>query len=804
MDAPADKTLDDLEWDRLVEAVASRCRGPLGSKLASDGARARLPIATTIEGARVASAQTAECMRLLEAGEALPLDGVRDIGPHLLRVRRGGALEASALREIVTTVAAARAMRKFLHARRAQMPALLEACPFDPSLDALHDELDHAVREDGTLDDRASPTLRDLRREVANLRARIVRQLEAMLVQHDAILQDRFHTLREGRYVLPVRRDAHEKLPGIVHGTSASGATVFVEPRALVERGNRLKMAEAELAREEARILAELTELVLERLASLEVARDALDHADLRQASARLGVDLGARVLPIDDTPSLTLGAARHPILLLDGVDVVANDLAIEAGRGLVLSGPNAGGKTVALKTLGLAALMVRAGLPVPADEDSRGGFFAFVLTDVGDEQSLQKNLSTFSAHVTNLSAILRRVRGAHAYGQGASLVLLDELAGGTDPEEGAALACAVVDALCRAHAAVGVTTHYEPLKAMGGTDERLQNAAVGFDVAAMQPTFAVTVGVPGASSALDVATRFGIPEDVIATARQVLPERSRSVDALVQELEEARRQLALDRAKLDDEAREVAAARAAQRQQDDAERARQQKKSDDEVEKLRSAVRRAREDLRQARRLLKRRQDEPTTRDVKRRIEAAAKVVAEHTRDRTDEPVGQPAEAKDLKPGVKVYVPKLRAEAEILEPPRKGSVRVAAGALRLWVDVDGLRMPAGGGEPSARPAKKAPPKKPDAPRRERGQAPDNTLDVRGLRVEDALAMTTSFLDRLFGESEPTAYILHGIGTGALRDAIRAHLDERKEYVRSFRSGSSREGGDKLTVVTLC
>lgn len=787
-----EKTLLDLEWERLVRAVAERCRGPLG-------ARIELPIASTREGARRSLAETAEVLRVLDEGETLPFDGARELNQALTRVSRQGVLDGPTLRDVMSVLGCARALRLFLHARRESMPSLHATCTFDPTLDRLRDELAACIEPDGTLSDRASPELRRLRAEVSALRERIIRRLEQMLVEHDAILQDRFVTEREGRYVIPVRRDAHEKLQGIVHGTSASGSTVFVEPRGLVAQGNHLKMLQAELEHEEQRILADLTELVREQLPSLQAGLDAIDHADLRQASARLGKDLGARVLEFADGATTTLEAARHPILLLDGVDVVPCDLELDSGRGLVLSGPNAGGKTVSLKTLGLAALMMRAGLPVPASEGSRCGFFAPVLTDVGDDQSIEKNLSTFSAHVTNLAAVLRSTqRGA--------LVLLDELAGGTDPQEGAALACALVDAFLRRGAALAVTTHYEPLKAMAARDERLENAAVGFDVERMLPTFELLHGVPGASSALAVAQRFGIPDDVIGVARGVLPEQSRTFDELVRSLEEQRREMVLARAALDDERLEAARLTKKAEAERASLAAQREKVLDVEATKLRDALRRAREDVRQARRLLKKVPDAPTVDDVKRRIEEAAKVAA----SRPDVPApadhGPPVDPKALTVGARVWVPRLRTEAEVVEAPARGKVRVGAGALRLWVDASELRAPGSGSVEREQ-------------KRERpvvdvsGAAPlepkvspmtiDNTLDVRGMRVDDAVPMAESFLDRMYGANEGVAYILHGVGTGALRDAVRELLRGDASYVRSFRSGSREEGGDRLTVVSL-
>lgn len=788
-----DRTLRDLQWSRIVEAVAARCRGPLANRL-------RLPIASTRAGMERALNETRETSRMLELDERLPLDGVCEVGEHLQRVDRRGVLDAPSLRDVMKTLAAARSVRLFLGKRKETMPTLWHSCTIDPTLDRLHEELADCIDLDGTLADHASPELRRLRTEVANLRARIVRRLDQMLVEHDAVLQDRFHTIREGRYVLPVRRDAHEKISGIVHGTSASGATVFVEPRALVAQGNRLKMAHAEMEREELRILAELSELVRERIAELRAAVDAIDHADLRQASAVLGRNLEARVLDVADDASASLVDARHPILMLDGIEVVPGSVRVSRGKGLVISGPNAGGKTVALKTLGLAALMCRAGLPFPAGEDSRCGFFDAVLSDVGDEQSLQKNLSTFSAHITNISSILAATRRA-----GSPLVLLDELATGTDPMEGAALACSLIDALLRTDAALVVTTHYEAVKAMAARDERMQNAAVGFDVEAMAPTFELVHGLPGASSAFAVAMRFGIPSEVIETARAVLPEQSKTFDELVRGLESQRRQLAMDKAGLDDARRELADEREALARTREKLERRREKILDDEASKVRDELRRARQALRDARRAMKKKGDTQTLEETRKRIDGAAKAVARRPEVEPDE--GTPMDPATLEIGTRVRIPRLRSEGEIVEGPSKGRVKVSAGALRLWVDVSDLRQPGAASSDSASTTSvsasaPSPASAPEAPR-PAPQTTDNTLDVRGLRVDEAMGLAESFLDRMYGDAQRTAYILHGLGSGALRDAIREQLERDGTYVASFRPGTRDEGGDRFTVVTL-
>lgn len=779
-----EKTLHDLEWDRLVDAVAARCVGPLRERLEA------LEPSASYEEARTWLRETKEALDLIEADEPLPLDGIREVRRSLDRVERSGALEGPALRDIATTLGAARALRKFLARRKDRAPSLYHACSTDPTLDDLIDELERAVEPDGTLNDSASPDLGRLRGEVAALRARIVARLEALLLKHADVVQDRFLTLREGRYVIPMRTDAHEKIPGIVHGTSGSGATVFVEPRAIVASGNRLKMAQGELEREEARILGILSGRVRDRVHEVRAAVDALDRADLRNASARLARDLRGTVPDLDPTPSIRLLDARHPLLVLDGVDVVPNDLALEAGHCLVLSGPNAGGKTVSLKVLGLAALMVRAGLPLPAAEGSRAGFFAPIASDVGDEQSIEKNLSTFSAHVTNLVRVIDEAGPS-------AMVLLDEVATGTDPEEGAALACAVVDALCRRGAAVAVTTHYERLKAMALEDARLRNASVGFDVEKMEPTFRVRPDVPGASSALAVARRFGMPPDVIELAQRLLPEHTRTFDALVRKLEARFAELEGERSAAASERFAASQMREKAEEALESIRKRDKSKLSEEGEALLASLREARAELKEARRNLRRseRHDEASLAKIREDLDRVGeKLDVELGAPPPPPPApGAAPEASDIAPGVRVYVPRLRSEVDVVEPPSKGRVRVAAGPVKLWVKIDELR-------------KIAPGAAPPAPRTSvtLDSANDrNTVDVRGMRVDDAITMAESFLDRMFGNGEPVAYILHGVGSGALRDAIREHLGRIGQYVRSSRSGTVEEGGERVTVVYL-
>jgi DNA mismatch repair protein MutS2 len=641
-------------------------------------------------------------------------------------------------------------------------------------------------------------------------------RLDDLMTRYEGIVQDRFVTEREGRYVIPVRSDAHERFPGIVHGTSGSGSTLFVEPRAVVPMGNRLKMLEGEVTREELAIYARLSGLLVDVLPSLDAAATALARADVLSAIAELAVDLDLSFPERVETPELELESARHPLLALEAHEstasprpvVVPSDLAIRARHGVIVSGPNAGGKTVALKAMGLAALMIRAGLPVACGARSRIGLFDVVLTDVGDDQNLKKNLSTFSAHVQNLASILGETRPG-------ALVLLDELAGGTDPREGEALAAGILDSLCARGGAVVATTHYEGLKALALADDRFKNASVGFDLATMTPTFRLAMGVPGSSSALAVAARFGIPSTVIERATRFLTREEQSFETLVKQLNAERAALELAQRAAKD--REEAARAAEHRLEEEIARARDREKATltKEAAALLASLHRARDDLRAAQAKIRTKgAGAGALREASRAIDRVASQVAlggelEELTVTGDETIREHVSHDDLRRGARVYVPKLRAEAEVLEV-QGDQARVAVGAMKLTVMLAELRAP----DPETeRPRKKGAAHRDSSAHAHASadsnasasvaiQTSDNTCDLRGLYADDAVALATTFLDRSVGEGRRVAFLVHGHGTGSLRESIRKHL-KVSPYVAHFRGGETGEGGEGVTVVWI-
>ena len=504
-----------------------------------------------------------------------------------------------------------------------------------------------------------------------------------------------------------------------------------------------------------------------------------------------------------DQTASIELRAARHPLLLAQGGEVIANDITLASGQALLISGPNAGGKTVALKCLGLAAWMARAGLPLPVEPGSRVGWFEPVLTDVGDDQSLLRSLSTFSAHVENLARIVAE-SGPHA------LVLLDEVAAGTDPEEGAALAAAVLEALVERGSAVAVTTHYERLKELAAATGPFENASMGFDFERMSPTFRLVIGVPGASSALAVAARFGMPKRIVERAEALLPEQAVDREELVQRLEEERQLLETARRLADRELEKQRTLTAEIEVERQKARAEERARLSEDARQLGVAVREARARLRELEKRLPR--IDATRQELKaaeKEVNEAARHIAvgsaldETLRDRELAP--QPTlDVEEIHIGAMVRARRLGVTGEVVAGPERGLVKILAGSLKLSVPVDDLTLLA-----DKKPKQKPEPKKKDPGKKldvvdgfVPVRVPSNTLDLRGMRVEEALDQVDTFVDRMLRQNEPVAYVLHGHGTGTLKLAVRSHL-AAASHVRRAKPAEPEDGGDAFTIFWL-
>lgn len=810
---PDAAALRALEWPAVLEALESRCASP-AARARRDG----FDWPGDLAAARGRLEEVREARRLLdgsaagEAGEPDPglsapdLSSLPDLEDALERVARGADLDAPALLAVAALCRIARAAAGPILLRAERLPrlaALFQAGGRDldlPGLVRLAADIEAVIDPSGEIRDDASPEMTRIRGEARATRERVDRRLRELLVELSDHLQDRFVTEREGRPVVPVKVEAQSRVPGIVHAASGSGATVFVEPREVVGDVNQVRLLAAAERREELRLLRELSRRVEELAGAARLAFAGLVALDHRLAAARFGRDLDAVLPDLSVEGAHALTAARHPLLVLAGVAVVPNDLEVAPGEALVVSGPNAGGKTVAMKTLGLCVLLAHAGLPVPA-RAARIRWTGNVFCELGDEQSLALSLSSFSAHVSHLARILRALRPG-------DLVLVDELAGGTDPAEGAALAVAVTRHLIGAGAAAMVTTHYDPLKRLGDRDPRVRAASMGIDPESLRPTYRLRPGEVGASAALSVAEHYGLPAEVVADARGELPR------AYVESEERLRRVEEL-RARAEREAAEAAEAkRLAERERgllaQELARARQREHEAirAEVAGLWKSIHALRDELRTARKYLResRRPSAETVRKVEAAVEAAAERLAPSGPVETalrGEPPGETLDPSRFAEGDTVFVVSVGREGIFVG--RSGAkALVAFGSVKTRTDFADLRrvrraVPEAGPRPRRAPT----PAAQDGDGRPwRPKVEANTIDLRGLRVDEALDQLDAGLDRLFQQEAGTVYVVHGHGTGAVRRAVRERLKDHP-LVAEWRPGEAGEGGDGATVVRL-
>ena len=801
-DAQIRETAAELDWPRLLEGIASLC----SSEVAARAVRALLPEAS-LELARARMLRTREAIALAAAAP-LPRARIDDQAEPLARVARGGSLDSRELRSLGATLDQSGRLGQHL-ARHAELaPELGEWLRTSPDLVELADAIRRSIGTGDAILDHASPALAQARKRAHTERDELRQRLGGVLARLAPVLQGQYVAEREGRFVLPVRADAPFQVEGLVLGSSASGSTLYVEPRETHELGNRVQRSEADVRAEEARVLAELNARVADDLDAVSRAQTACIEAEVLSALAAYARSVEALALLPEAEARLDLRQMRHPLLIAEHASVVPNDLHLEAGRGLVLSGPNAGGKTVALECLGLAAWMARAGVPLPVAPGSSVGWFETVLTDIGDHQSLMHSLSTFSAHMTRVASALAQARPG-------VLVLIDELSGGTDPDEGAALAVAIVEALVTAGAALGVTTHHDRLKAFAAQHPQLENAAVGFDRERLAPTFTLEYGTPGASSALLTAERFGVGAALIARAEALLPDGVVETRALLREIDEQRAKLAAASAALDAE-RQAAAALRRELEQEQQRRQREERgRLAQELARVLDEVQRARARLREAETRLG--VPAPALREANLATNELARFVAiggplREAVASLDPPpsVGAALDWSALVPGSRVLLNATGTAGTVVSKPRRGQVTVAVGAMKTTVGIEALSAPPQGPDVAAPRAPKATRGRRDASplapvvsdRAEPMRTRQNTLSLVGERVEPALEHFDRFVDGLIRGGEPVAFIVHGHGTGALKSAVRQHAERHPNVERSG-PAADVDGGDALTVLWL-
>ncbi|HEY6912905.1 MAG TPA: endonuclease MutS2 [Myxococcales bacterium] len=787
-----EKTLDELAWPQLCAELAARSRTPMGRERClallpgddPDEARRRL---MRVEEARLLARHERE----------LPLADAVDVRPALGRAQRDGTLEPMELLQVARLIRASDSARRFCFSQADRAPLHFELAQQLSELSPLARELERAFDPSGKLLDSASPLLGELRERARGLHRAIKQRIEELLKDEKIVpmLRDVYYSVRGDRYVLPVRAEHKSHLPGTVHNASNSGQTLFVEPQQLVELGNQLTIAEAGALEEEQRILHELSGAVGRRAPELEHDVEVIALLDESAAGGRLAdaLEAGAPEL-VSAAERFDLRRARHPLLVLRRKSaVVANDVALPApAQALIVSGPNAGGKTVTITAVGLAALMARAGLPIAAEPGSRMPLYRTVYTAIGDEGDLSRDLSTFTAHLSALKWILE------AAGSG-TLVLIDEIAADTDPREGAAIAVAALEKLVAAGAQVLITTHLEELKALALADARFAPASVGFDVERLAPTYHLRLGEIGASSAIEIARRVGLPGDVCDRARQILGGGVSAVSQAVEMLEKARAEAARARGDLEAARSELAREREAVQRERERLRELERQTRAGAREDLIADLRKRRDEVAA---LVAQLQAAPAMAqavEAQRAVEEAA-VAAEREQAREEEPQALPEAA--IESGTKVKHVRLGTQGVVLEV-QEGYAMVQMGALRSKVAVADL-LPISGQvpQPAFRKSAQERLKKAEQARPAAVQVRVPVVDVRGMRVDEALRSVELEMDRAMRAGEERVHVLHGHGSGALKAAVREHL-QRSPYVKRARPAEQHEGGDGVTVAEL-
>jgi len=783
-----------LEWDAVLAALAGRTVSALGAERSRS-----LPLAETLEEASTSLRETAEMVALEASGEGLPLTTFPDLRLVVERAAKGALLLAVDCRDLAIVLGLVSGILRYLQRRRGEAPTLSAVAADLDDLPDMKRAIDRCVDHEGNIRESATPELRDLLHHANALKQKIRAKLEAMLgsPRFADLLQEQYFAQRENRYVLPIKVERKSEVPGIVHDMSASGATVFIEPRELVDLNNQIKEADLAVDREVHRILQDLSQQVAAHADALRTGLDVLGRLDCLRAKASLARLLKASDPLVNAEGRIRLKEARHPLLVLSRLQgqepVVPNDLDLcDPVRVLIISGPNTGGKTVTLKIVGLFALMVRAGLQLPCAPGSDMAFFSEVYADIGDAQDLTKDLSSFSAHMTDMIALLREA------GPGA-LVLLDEPVTSTDPAEGAALAHALLVHLAERGFTVVATTHYNALKALAQSHPGFVNASVEFNIATLSPTYRLILGMPGGSSAIDIAGRLGMDEAILDESVRLMDARERALERLMEELQETRR-------KLDEDARRTAellaeaetaarlqkelAARLAATEQESRKTVR--KKITDEILKARAEVQSVIEEIKTDKRLVK-------AREAKERLAAIEQAMrATVARSGDYRPVS------DLRIGDRVEVVNLGARGVLLENPSgKKRVRIRMGEAEVSVEVSDLAgLADGAGEAASQEirGKKTVGAQHAAPLQM--QESSRVVDVRGQTAEEAQEAVVACLDRAALAGAQTVRIIHGHGTGRLKQALRDYL-KTSPYVASFRPGERAEGGDGVTVVNV-
>ena len=782
------KVLHVLEYEKVKEQLIRHASSSLGK----EKVKALIP-SSDYQEVVISQEQTDEASKVLRLKGNIPLGGLVDIKATVKRARIGGMLSSVELIEVAGTLYAGRQMKRFIEKMVEEEIELSHLPVLAEQIVVIHDlerRISECIDDNGHVLDSASETLKGIRQQLRTTEARVRDKLESMIRSSAAskMLSDAIITIRNDRFVLPVKQEYRASYGGIVHDQSSSGATLFIEPQVIVDLNNTLQQAKVKEKVEIDRILTKLSNEVAENSDDILQNVECLADMDFMFTKAKYAKQMKGIKPQVNQDGVVQLLKARHP--LLPENEVVPND--IELGTDfttIVITGPNTGGKTVALKTLGLCTLMAQSGLHIPALDGSEVAVFKAVYADIGDEQSIEQSLSTFSSHMVNIVDILHKVDDE-------SLVLFDELGAGTDPQEGAALAISILDEVYNRGARVVATTHYPELKAYGYNRNGVINASVEFDITTLSPTYKLLIGVPGRSNAFEISKRLGLQEHVIQMARSQMSDESNEVDTMIASLETSKKTAEIElieAEKIRNEAEKLHKELQRQiiefnEQRDSIFEQAEQKAS----EKLEEANREAENIIRDLRKLRKEQHaqvKEHELIDAKKRLEEAQPVFEKSKKVEKKQPAKQ-----EFLPGDEVKVISFNQKGHLVEKVNDQEWQVQMGILKMKVkekDLEYIKRP-----------KQQVQEKPLASVKGRDYHVSLELDLRGERYENALLRVEKYLDDAVLAGYPRVSIIHGKGTGALRTGVKEMLKNHRS-VKSTRFGEVGEGGTGVTIVEL-
>lgn len=789
-----EKTLRALEYNKIIEKLVEKGESQLGK----DRLRETKPLLDQGQ-IELQLKETDEALSLLMKRGNPPLFGIHSIKGEIRRVEIGGSLSPGGLLKIGDSLRVSRALKNYIKETKEDkvsnypiIEGLVESLRVYKNIE---ESIANAIISENEISDNASSNLRSIRRQIISKNDAVQAKLNSIInsQSYKKYLQDSIVTMREGRYVVPVKQENRGSVPGLVHDMSSSRATVFIEPMAVVDLNNELRELEIKEQEEIEKILADLSVLVGEESEGILQNQDILQSLDVIFAKGKLALEMNATRPILNKKGYINIKKARHP--LLDSKEVVPIDIYLgDDFSSLIITGPNTGGKTVSLKTVGLLTLMGQSGLHIPADFNSELAVFSQVFADIGDEQSIEQSLSTFSSHMVNIVDILNQVEED-------SLVLFDELGAGTDPTEGAALAMSILDHLLRMNTRTIATTHYSQLKIYALTTENVSNASVEFDVQTLRPTYKLLIGVPGKSNAFEISQRLGLQNFIIDYAKDLISQENIEFEDVLQAIEKDRRQTEEDKEEASRLKKEI---------EDLKEDLRKEK---EKTEDLRDKVlRKAREEAKDLLREAKEESDLIISelRDLKnvvgkernKRIQDAQDMLRSRIREvdssMAEEVLNVKAKEppKNLKIGETVEVLSLGQKGEVLSlPDESGNLSVQVGIMKVNVHLSSLRRT-------------------DSYESERSQTKTKTIissksktikneiDLRGRNIEEAILELDKYLDDAYIAGLKEVNIIHGKGTGALREGLTQYFRQHN-FIKSSRLGKHGEGGSGVTIVEL-